>query len=294
MMRLRRRRRLTVLREDEAGAIQVFEAVIVAVLILTSVLFFTSLQRPSQSQDSGGIDLGVLASDVLGVLSQRKFDDPGTPTDDNLTLGPAQWVPLVLQGNQTLADDVEDFLRGILGSGMQHKLLLDTGVGQIKLLPPGRDPTPLAARAAGSFVAFPLDANAAAAAGATTATYPGGPLIFSDGTVPLDCEGWTVTAPTNATYDVDGSPVGPGSLSWTTHWQDHCGSGRHDNGVDGQDDGDHVPVDVPLGVWTVNGGTCAPCYVLVDLPGRSASEALAAAGDPLRPWGLKLLLWQGA
>jgi hypothetical protein len=266
---------------DEAAAIQVFEAIIVAVLILTAVLFFTSLQRPTQAQDSGGIDLGVLASDVLQVLTQTTFDDPANETanpaacpsdpapepDDQLLL--EEWIDRIMTGGTcgaAVAADVDTFMNNVLGSGLRYAIRLDNGYEPLQLLPYQKSVVPLAARAATTYVLEDWDFNAGQTA---IDVRPGGPVPVSG--VPA-CAAWTdLVSPV-------GTATGPIANDWLAHWMEVC-----DDPVPEAEK--RVPPDVPYGVWTVAGGTC-PCYLRVTVDGSTWAQPT--------PYGLQLLLWQGA
>ncbi|MEA3165935.1 MAG: hypothetical protein QOJ26_804, partial [Thermoplasmata archaeon] len=81
--------RARTLETDETGAMLVVEAVLVAMLVLTAILFFISSQRPTAAEDTGGVDLATIATDTLNILETRSFQvlcvsaqNPSGPTNE--------------------------------------------------------------------------------------------------------------------------------------------------------------------------------------------------------------------
>lgn len=138
-------------RDDEDGAFPVFEAVIVAVLILTTIIFFTSLQRPTIATDAGGIDLGRLAADTMQVVRTRHFSAADcSPAVTDATLD--EWVNRTMTPQSStdscMADAVEEFLDEVLPPGTRFQVRLDNGVEPMVLVPFGSTEPPRGAHAA--------------------------------------------------------------------------------------------------------------------------------------------------
>lgn len=120
----------------------VVEAILVAILVLTAVLFFTSVQRPTAGAESQGVDLGQVATDTLGILQRRAFTSPAVKGD------PEDWVTKVLGGDTAAASTVDDFVTQVLPTGAKHVVRLSNGVGTVGLLPTASPGLPRGARAA--------------------------------------------------------------------------------------------------------------------------------------------------
>src|SRR5687767_2555861 len=69
--------------DDDRGSFMVLEAILVALLVLTAILFLTSVQRPSTGTDQGGLDLAQVSADTLSILRVRTFN--GDPFDTWVT-----------------------------------------------------------------------------------------------------------------------------------------------------------------------------------------------------------------
>src|ERR1041385_5687437 len=122
------RRRVRTLRRDAGGAMPVLEAILVAVLVLTAIIFFTSAQRPTTGAEQGGIDLAKVAADTLQIMQARNFTGTGPAN-------PEVWVTRLAQGDTPTAAAIDTFLKGILPSGSRYILRLDNGNGTLRLLP---------------------------------------------------------------------------------------------------------------------------------------------------------------
>jgi len=265
------------LRKDIAAAFPVFEAILVAVLVFTAVLFFTSVQRPSVSKEQLGIDLGRIASDTLDILESRTFDDPDG--GDKLALD--DWINRTLSGDTDVADSVDSLMRDVLPSGTRYTMRLETGSGTHHLLPPGDPPTPRNGRAAESFLMPDWTAfeNRTRLPTLDVVT-PGGSMDGAglDPGDPAACGSltWTsLTAPTNWTR-------GPDGQAWEAWW---C-----ENQPDPAPDPDlewFVPDSALHGTWnyTAPGACVSGCLFHVGLPG-------AATDHPV--YGLQLVVWFGA
>ncbi|MEA3203800.1 MAG: hypothetical protein QOI63_1479 [Thermoplasmata archaeon] len=245
-----------------------------AVLVLTAILFFTSVQRPTSGSESRGQDLGQVATDTLGILQRRQFtvlQDAACPaaTPPAVPLDLEGWATRVLQGDCNTAATVDRFLDDILPGGAHHLLRLSNGVGSLVLLPtPAHDPgTPQGARAAqlpffphwGSFNAnLPNGASAAAQFASAGAAVAAGtvPDQFTDSAAAITC----IQSP-------DGSTTGPGGTAWdsATYWSAVRGT---------------VPTWALAGVWkagtTTTNGACTGTisYLAVALSGSRAAAGL--------------------
>ncbi|MEA3144262.1 MAG: hypothetical protein QOG31_1586 [Thermoplasmata archaeon] len=216
---------------DEGGAFPVVEAILVAVLVLTAILFFTSVQRPTKGAESRGQDLGQVATDTIGILQRRTFTVLADPTNCPGVTPPAgaldfeAWVTQVMQGECTTARSVDAFLDDVLPAGSHHQLRLANGADDLVLLPPPtKDPgTPQGARAA-QLPFFPhwqaFAASTATDLGAPTQglTAAGDPVLarFAD-QLDIKC----VKAPYDkpaGTPAVDGR-YAPGGVPWAAVWQ---------------------------------------------------------------------------
>lgn len=256
-------------RGDDRAAIQVFEAVLVALLVLSTLLIVNAMQRPTTSREIGGVDLGQLSADTLDILEDRTFTSNGV--DYNFT----DWVEAVMgkdisaADQEDLAAQVHEFLgsgaNGVLPLGTQYQLRIDNGVGHVRVLPPHLDRTPLAARAATSYI-FP---NWTAQAGNATDLGPVVPGMETRPGASFDFSTWTnLTAPTGTWRGPDGEP-------WLDQW------------LDEEPDGRRIPASALYGLWEFDdGGAGCPCYLEVALPG------LVSLDRPL--YAVHLVVWYGA
>lgn len=251
-------------RGDEAGTVQVFEAFLVAILVFTAMIFYTSVQRPTSGQDVLGIDLGRIAADTLDILQTRTVEDPASPTQD---LPMETWLNRTIAGDAAVQEDVEDFLEEVLPGGTRYALRLATGEDRIHLLPAGEPPSPRAGRGAQSYFLPNWTAFKAQTFLATTqATSPGAALDFST---------WTeLTAPNKRTTAPDGT-------TWIAWWD------ANEPDVGGAERS-HVPTNALYGTWQYKApGACAAgCYLHVKLPDGPRTD---------RPvYALELVVWFGA
>ncbi len=141
---LRRPKRKGSLGADEDGVFMVVEAVLVAVIILTAIIFFTSVQRPVRSGQEGSTNLAQIAADALGALRETTFPDPaGGPVLDLRA-----WATRVAAGDTPVATDLDEFLRQLVPPGARYELRLNNGFGTTTLLPLGGSGTPAGAQGA--------------------------------------------------------------------------------------------------------------------------------------------------
>lgn len=250
---------------EEEGAFPVLEAVLVAILILSTVLFFTSLQRPTTATDEGGIDLNRLSADTLAILQTKTFAGCGA------TRGLEQWVGATLNGTQCVADEVESFLQEVLPPGSQFLVRLDNGVEPLVLVPYGSDEAPRAARAAATYVTPSWLFNAKKLG--AQVVVPGQELDVTDtnATALTDPATLCIKGPS-------GSEFGPGGVTWRSIWQPSPAQSPP-----------RVPATVPYGGWI--GYTDANCS-------SGPTRVVVGLADGTRTdypvFGLQLVVWFGA
>ena len=261
------------LRHDEDAAFPVLEAVLVAVLILTTILFFTSLQRPTTATDEGGIDLGRLASDTLEILETKEFTRAGCPQLATAK-GLEQWVGAALNGTECVADEVEEFLAEVLPPGTRFLVRLDNGVEPLVLVPYGSTETPRAARAASTFVTPAWMTNMGHTS--AEAVHPGRQIL--DATANPVATAFATPASIACIKGPSGSATAPGGATWLSLWQPTA-----------PETPPRVPSSIPYGGWV--GYTNADCnagatYLFVGLADGTATDY------PVH--GLQLVVWFGA
>ncbi|MCA1820073.1 MAG: hypothetical protein LC620_08525, partial [Halobacteriales archaeon] len=98
--------------DDESGAMAVLEAILVALLVLTAILFVSNVQRPLVGAEAGGVDLGRLSAQTLDLLQRQNFTD----VNGNV-LSFEEWVNHPLDGDNATAATIEDYLRQVLPQG---------------------------------------------------------------------------------------------------------------------------------------------------------------------------------
>ena len=230
------------LRADEDGAFPIFEAVIVAVLIITTIIFFTSLQRPTTATDAGGLDLGRLAADTLVVLRTREFTAAACGEVDATV---DEWVDRVMTPESAtdscMADAVAEFLDEVLPPGTNFQLRLDNGVEPLRLVPFGAEDPPRAAHAAQVYLDPRWRANAV-----TDAAAAGLELVSPGQTIPDPAAGLPVASSFVRASAVtcieapNGSARAPDGATWLSHWLTAVAEGTT---------ADVVPGYAPYGTW---------------------------------------------
>lgn len=247
------------LRRDEAGSFLVVEAILVAVIILTAILFFTSVQRPQAATEARGVDLGQVATDTLSILQRRNFGGV-SPAD------PEDWVTKVLGGDSSKATTVDDFVAQVLPAGTKHFIRLSNGVGTLDLLPTSSPGLPRGARAAEApFFPHWKAFNASLPSALVQFVTPGQPV--ASGTVAYD-----FTSATGAIHCIKSpaaASAGP-RAAWAsaTYWEAQPGI---------------IPTWAMYGVWqgwAGNDCTGATSYIAVVPPGSHAvTDGSVAAGS---------------
>ncbi|HJQ92818.1 MAG TPA: hypothetical protein VJ874_00875 [Candidatus Thermoplasmatota archaeon] len=213
---------------DDEGSFMVLEAILVALLVLTAVLFFTSVQRPSTGPDQGGLDLAQVSADTLAILRVRTFNgDSFDAWMTKLALGDSATNCVAAAPTATTcptALEIQEFLEEVLPTGARYSLRIDNGVDSLPLLPIGAAPEPHGGRA--SQVLFVPSWGTYASQSAVPGTGP-------DSAAPDEA----LTPPTHATLSRFTDPdevkcikapnagsgtlgsVGPGGATWVSWWQ---------------------------------------------------------------------------
>jgi hypothetical protein len=272
---------------NDEGAFPVVEAILVAILVLSAVLFFTSVQRPTAGTESRGIDLGQVATDTLDILNRRTFADPANGSS---FLKLEDWVNKTLQGDAATAAEVDGFLNEALPQGTRHLVRLNNGVDTLALLPLGWKGDPQGARAAEiplfshwqKYATQNLTDRALAGRGIAAPgqllNSTGQPTLYSfTQSATIKCIRAPYRDPADATKGASKGPGAAGGVDWVTRWQGQAAGQQR------------VPANVPYGVWA--GYTSTDCatgarYARVALPGGLATDY------PL--YGLQLVVWFGA
>lgn len=303
-------------RDDDRGMFPVFEAIMVALLVLTAILFFTSVQRPTTGNDVGGIDLAQVAADTLQILQVREFDvaTGSTPNCcDELTY--EEWLENLVSGDSDTATEVSAFLEEVLPTGAKYSLRLDNGVANLTLLPRELHQTPHGARAATVIVLpdwgkYRAEASGSACtavatpASCTVRVYPGQVLTTADTiTYPLVNPGATsyvcFRAPNGERFLRDGPDSGTTNDTWRGHWQSTPNSTTPWKASGLPTGNQQVPTDLLMGTWAVwtSSASCAGtpnAYVNV-LPKDCVLDPTAGGcSSPFVAYGLQLVVWYGA
>jgi hypothetical protein len=262
---------------DDAGSFPVLEAILVAVLVLTAILFFTSVQRPSRGSEQGGIDLAKISADTLQILRTRTFSGQSMEG----------WVTNVTAGDTTTATSVNDFLRQVLPAGARYSLRLDNGVSTLQILPYGATETPFEGRA--SEILFLPNWHTYSNSTSTVTVTPGQIVAAtttctSATTAAVDC---LVRSGTFLCYEspmaslatrdgANGLTTDGVADTWLSKWQSVLQTGRtttngKDNATAVGSGNQQVPFDLPLGRWqlstavAVSGHCTGPTVVYVNV-----------------------------
>jgi len=203
------------LRGDDEGVFLVVEAVLVAVIILTAIVFFTGVQRPTRGGQEGSTNLGQVSADTLAILQNHVFTDPagGSPLDLR------GWVTRVMQGDSAVAADVDEFLVQVVPTGARYQVRINNGVQTLPLLPWAGTASPVGAQVAETPI-FPLWTSYVSQA-VTDAAAPNQPLltaanpVLSRFTDSLDIQ---CIKPAFGGTGATGS-LGPAGVTWKSLWQ---------------------------------------------------------------------------
>ena len=288
---------------DTAGAFPVLEAILVAILVLGALLFFTALQRPTTGAEQGGLDLAQVAADTLQILQTKQFgvhNDaaaayvPSTATGQSLE----GWVTNATKGDTATTTAANDFLRQVLPTGSRYSLRLGNGVGALPILPKSAVGDAHAARAA-SIILVPNWATFATASGSSAmlTVQPGQVVAASStcnaaATTAVDC---LVRSGTYLCYESPLASVnGPNGSSWLSRWQSALqtvspttnGKGLSSEVGAGNQ---QVPNDLPLGKWRLSSDVAASghctagtvTYVDVVAPGVRSLSVSTTIGSAI-------------
>lgn len=253
--------------EDEQGVMAVLEAILVALLVLTAILFVSNVQRPLMGSESGGVDLQALATQTLSLLQRNNFTDSrGAP------FGFETWLNRTMAGNLTNSQLGSDYLAQVLPEGTRHLLLISNGHGTLRLAPVVDPGAPRNARAAEApFFPHWTKFRSNATAGVNAAWgHPGqnvttGHPVLADFTNPASAIA-CIKAPNNST-------VGPQGVPWLTYWRQSTF---------------RVPDGALYGVWagyTDASCTTGPSYA------RVAPRDGTLVDYPI--YGIRLVVWFG-
>ena len=272
--------------DDERGAFMVLEAILVALLVLTAILFFTSLQRPTTGSDQGGLDLGQVSADTLQILQVRQFS--GQTLEG--------WVTNATRGDTTTATAVDQFIRQVLPTGARYSLRLDNGVSGLQILPSGSTESPRGARGA-EILLMPNWAtyrNDTVIGATTLSVTPGQTIASTDATYyPLVNPASTIQcyrAPNSYSTAPDGPDADTTADTWRSRWQSAIQTtavttNAKDNAATLGTGMQQVPRDLPLGKWRLN--TNSDCtsgttsYVNVVAPGARELPVTTSLLTPL-------------
>jgi len=245
----------------------VLEAILVAMLVLTAILFVSNVQRPMLGSESGGVDLQALATQTLSLVQRHNFTD-----SRGASFGFETWLNRTMAGNLTNAELGSDYLGQVLPQGTKHLLLLSNGHGTMRLAPVVDPGTPRNARAAEAPF-FPhwtkFRANATPAVNAALG-HPGqnvtlGHPVLGNFTNPASTVA-CIKAPNNST-------AGPLGQTWLAYWRENP---------------NHVPDGALYGVWagyTDASCTTGPVYA------RVAPRDGTLVDYPI--YGIRLVVWFG-
>ncbi len=206
------------LREDDGGAIQAFEAVFAAIIILTALIFFSLVQRPAAPEKSTGLDLEQIATDALA----------------NAGGGLQIAVQKLLNGTAMNPGPVNAALAPYLPNGVHWSLSLDNGFSPLFLASSdtGSFAQPRGGQGATTYIALSVsEAGAGADANPGSGT---GLAVFT----PLCVDHPAGLGDSYAT-EKNGNVQ---TTSWLSLWQ------SVPQGV--------IPAQIPFGQWTVYNLVC--------------------------------------
>lgn len=255
---------------DERGSLMVLEAILVALLVLTAILFFTSVQRPSTGTDQGGIDLGQVAADTLAILEVRTIE--GQTFEG--------WITNATRGDAATMTAVEAFLGEVLPTGTRFAVRLDNGVGNLTILATGSG-EPHGARAAQVMLLPNWGTYRGSTIGSGLTVTPGDVVATTHDLV--DGTYGCFQAPYGYTVGPDGPDADSSPDPWATRWNTDPGALATWKSSQASE---QVPLDVPLGRWKVSttevsgqctGGTVT--YANVVPPGSRTIDVTTTAGS---------------
>lgn len=267
--------------DEDGGAINVFEAVLAALLIVGALFYWNVLQQPDFEDPGAGAEMDRLAARALeGILA----DPPGTAT----TLD--AWAFDVLDGAND-GSDMDASMELLLPPGTVYAVRLNTGAGVIHLAPDGEgDRLPRAGGSAATFIQVDLQTTPSG----VMELYPGQAAELDQDLLgfSLFCDFGAIRGPHDAPSDpLPHGPVDPerhgGMTSWSEVW----------NAADGT-----VPVGIPYGAWSIEMLTPPGPLGAVLCPNAATATVVISApdgsGGALPPsqhivYALELVVWPG-
>lgn len=234
-----RRQRLS---PDDVAAVQAFEAVLAAIIVLTALVFFALVQRPAAPEVTTGLDLEQSAADALALLRVGSGGANNLQADTLAALGGAP-------------DAFKAHLIAALPTGVHWAVSLDNGFGRLRLDASDADvfAQPVNAQGATAYVAFSSTTVwSGADAGGVTNYLPGQTAPAHGTCTDLD------SPATTGTGDVNGPPT---SATSAKSWMQYL-----------TEAGNTIPAGFPFGTWTFrNGAGCTNPSFDVVLGGSTAT-----------------------
>lgn len=245
------------MRDDDAAAFPVIEAILAALIIFGAILYFSYAQRAQVPVGTASEGESPLAAGLANLLVDSPILTPATPTPATSTtaVGGDSWLELLSKGDSNAQTKVTAFISAKMPAGDHFVLQLHNGFAPLVLLTDGGLPPAGAHADVGSALVLP--SWSAAASGPVLS--PGQP------------------APAAACYVApNDDPVTPtGTMPDGTPWAMAFGSVSP-----------KVPLSALYGEWKA-GATCAgavPAFVVT--PGFAP-----ASGSPRFPTLLQVVVW---
>lgn len=245
---------MTARADDEVAAIQVVEAILVAVLVAGALIFFALAQRPSFPADSGGRDQSRVAADALALLQGQ---DPGADA------APAtiDQLGLVLRNvfNDQPRQVERDRIDAALPDGTMWSLRLYNGFGRLEVL------------ASATISVAPRETGAATAF--ASINVPGSGAV--DEPRPLERAPRNLPAPpSTCTLSYNSMTTAPSGKTWLEEW---------DAWLDVRPvPRDTIPDFAPFGSWNYGTGSC-------DDPFQVSLQTGTAVG--MMVYSVELVVW---
>ncbi|MHB8634173.1 MAG: hypothetical protein ACYDBQ_09445 [Thermoplasmatota archaeon] len=273
---------------DEDAVFPVLEAVMVAILILAAILFFTQAQRSASGGETAGVDLGQVASDALQILQTHAL------TVTNSTLCPTAplpvgqqnltaWVTLVMNGDCNTAQAADLFLSQVAATGgARYQLRLDNGVNATVIVPWNAPDKPNNGRAAEGVLLPSWKVFAGKVTNATV--WPGKQVAALPAPAASVAFNFTSSASSvKCIKSPTGAAKGPGGFNWTqtgagATWFAHPG---------------RIPATALYGVWaSFTNAACTTGGQFLRVGLASMPPGIPQTDTPL--YGLQLVVWFGA
>lgn len=146
-------------RGDEAAVFQVVEAIFVAVLVASALIFFALVQKPTPSPQGAGLDLARVAGDALGIL----YGDGTSTSELSSTLEPLlEGGTAASTSSGAVGKAVRDMFNESLPAGLRYQVRasVQTTTGIVTAIVHGPTPVDAEPRNAQGAVRYILDADA--------------------------------------------------------------------------------------------------------------------------------------